>query len=52
MNHGIENDPQEPPKKKQRGGEYPDHHKELILHAHNELGLGFRKIVTRERACK
>ena len=50
MNHGdCENDP-ELPSRKMRGGDYTDVQKQMILTAHNELGLGYRKIVTNERA--
>ena len=50
MNHGDrENDP-ELPSRKMRGGDYTDVQKQMILTAHNELGLGYRKIVTNEGA--
>ena len=50
MNHGDrENDPGLPPTKK-RGVDYTDVQKQMILTTHKELGLGYRKIVTNERA--
>jgi hypothetical protein len=50
MNHGDrENNPELPPMKK-RGVDYTDAQKQMILTAHNELGLDYRKIVTNERA--